>query len=238
MKYDGDREDVLKRARDNNVSMICVGTDLEMSRGAIDLAESSKNIWASVGLHPNDNLGEVYDQSEYEALALHERVVAIGEIGLDYYRTTDDSKKEFQRERFLQQLQLAKKMSKPVIIHCRDAHEDMRHILKERTLSGVIHSFTGTKEDARAYINLGFMIGLNGISTFARQYDEAIASMPLESILLETDAPYLSPAPYRGKRNEPSYIIEVARKISELKKASLEEICAQTTINAQKLFNL
>jgi len=238
-QYDVDREEVIKRARENNVSMICVGTDLEMSRKAIELADKHDYIWASIGLHPNDNLDEEYDGTEYERLANNPRVVAIGEIGLDYYRTTDIQKKKFQRERFLKQLNLAEQIGKPVIIHCRDAHSDMIAILKEHfSTSGVIHSFTGTLEDAKKYIDLGFFIGLNGIITFARQYDETVQRVPLARILVETDSPYLAPKPYRGKRNEPAYILEVVKQIGILRNISDKDVIAVTTKTAQTLFGL
>ncbi len=239
--YDADRGEMLQRAFDAGVSMICVGTDLKMSQDAVNLAREHSTIWASVGLHPNDNLNEMYQQERYAELAQDERVVAIGEIGLDYYRTTEEEKKKFQRERFLQQLELAEHTKKPVIIHCREAHEDMLTILKEgkgRLVGGVIHSFTGTLAEAQAYVALGFAIGLNGIITFARQYDEVVQWLPLESLLLETDAPYLTPVPYRGKRNESSYIIEIAKKIAELKSITIEEVAVQTTKNAQRVFQL
>jgi TatD DNase family protein len=238
-QYDGDREEILSHARDNNVSMICVGTDLEMSQSAIALAQQSKDIWASVGLHPNDNLNEKYDNEIYAQLATDSKVVAIGEIGLDYYRTTDEDLKKFQRDRFLQQLDLAEQTQKPVIIHCRDAHMDMIPILQKRmNLRGVIHSFTGTLEEALVYVQLEFMIGLNGIVTFARQYDPTIQGIPLQNILLETDAPYLSPVPNRGQRNEPAYLVHVAQKIADIRSTSLEEVISVTTENAQNLFKL
>ncbi len=250
-KYDADREAVIQRALDAGVGMICVGTDLEMSRKAVALAEKYEGIWASVGLHPNDNLDEVYDQSEYEKLAVHPKVVAIGEVGLDYYRTTDEDKKKFQKERFLKQIELAIQVNKPLIIHCRDAHADMTEILATNhlpagqagsslttSLRGVIHSFTGTYNEARRYIELGFSSGVNGIITFAKQYDETIINLPVDKLLLETDAPYLSPVPYRGQRNEPMHVLEVAKKVAELRGISLEDIMRKTYDNTQKLFKL
>lgn len=238
-QYNEDREAVIQRALDAGVGMICVGVDLETSRQAVELTKQYANIWSSVGLHPNDNLDEVYDEVPYLELAKRPKVVAIGEIGLDYYRTTDEAKKEFQRERFEKQLALAEQLQKPVIIHCRDAHEDMRKILiAHPNIRGVIHSFTGTLEDAKWYIEHGFYIGLNGIITFARQYDEIIQAIPLKSILLETDAPFLTPEPYRGKRNESSYLPFVAQKIADIKGESLENVSAVTTENAKLLFDI
>lgn len=249
-QYDSDRDQVLARAREAGVGLICVGTDWEMSKAAIELAEKNENIWASVGLHPNDNLAEEYDQDMYRELAAHPKVVAIGEIGLDYYRTTEAHHKQKQRERFEKQIELAVETGKPLILHCRDgstplttsAHEDVTGILKSNEARlksrGVIHSFTGKLSDAEQYLAMGFYIGLNGIITFARQYDDVVMSIPLEKILLETDAPYLTPEPYRGKRNEPAYVNFVAEQIARLRRVPLERIIQQTTDNAKKLFEI
>lgn len=236
--------------------MICVGTDLETSRQGIELAQKHENIWASVGLHPND-IEEVSSLQfmVYSELIEKNKVIAVGEIGLDYYRTPELEKQERQKEVFKQFLDLAVQHNKPVVLHARDAgkgstgkvHSDMLEILisvnrKLKTvnspLRGVAHSFTGSSEDAKKYIELGFYLGFNGIITFARQYDDIVRETPLEKILLETDAPFLTPEPYRGKRNEPAYVIEVAKKIAELKNESLEKVIEQTTQNCKKLFGL
>lgn len=238
-QYEKDREDVIERALESGIGMICVGVDLETSVQAVELVQKYSEMWASVGLHPNDNLNEVYDQKPYEELAQNPKVVAIGEIGLDYYRTPDREAQLFQAQRLEQQLQLALDLNKPVIIHCRDAHEAMRQILKKfSNIKGVIHSFTGTTEDAKWYIENNFYIGLNGIITFARQYDETVKFLPLGKILLETDAPYLTPEPYRGKRNESYYLPHIAQKIAELKNLDPESVAQQTTQNAKDLFDI
>lgn len=243
-QYDKDRDETIKRALDRGVFMICVGTDLETSKQGVELAKQYKEIWATAGLHPNE-MGN-FNVKDYENLMTDNKIVAIGEVGLDYYRTPDKEKQKIQEERFIQFLDLATGYNKPVVIHCRDAqkgsdglaHHDAIEILKNYKLSGVSHSFTGTKEEAEAYINLGFHLGFNGIITFTGQYDEVIKETPLDKILLETDAPYLAPVPYRGQRNEPAYVIEVAKKIAELKNISLEEVVNQTTKNAEKLFGI
>jgi len=251
-QYDKDRGEVIKRALDQGVFMICVGTDLEMSKKAVELANKYDHIWATVGLHPNE-IDLTYDTMMYHKLVGQRRVVAIGEIGLDYYRTPEAEKQERQKEVFKQFLDLAIQYDKPVVIHCRDAqkgseglaHRDAIEIIKNLKLKiknsplcGVAHSFTGTKEEAEMYINLDFYLGFNGIITFTRQYDEIIKYVPLDKILLETDAPYLAPEPYRGQRNEPMYVIEVAKKLAELKKKPLEKIIEQTTRNCKKLFKI
>lgn len=252
-QYDADRGQIIKNAFENGVKIICVGTDLEMSRKAIKLATDYENIWASVGLHPNDNLGEEYDQAVYRELAGHERVVAIGEIGLDYYRTAEPDKIKIQQKRFEKQLELAENLDKPLILHCRDgtrsAHEDMFALLKNIKTRGVIHSFTSSWQNAKRYIDMGFCIGFNGIITFppspkasaghgTRDYDETIKNMPLEFLLLETDAPYLTPIPHRGKRNEPAFVKLVAEKIAELRNIGYQEVEEATDINAKNLFGL
>lgn len=255
-QYDKDRGEILARAEGAGVSMICVGTDLEMSRKAIELAAEHENIWATVGLHPND-FSELFEDNtispskvdEFLHLAGKEKVAAIGEIGLDYYRTPDKEYQKKQKEIFEFFINLAYQNHKPLVIHGRDsqigsggqAHGNIIEILnsaKNILYGGVAHSFTGSVEETKKYLDLGFYLGFNGIITFTRQYDELVKYAPLENIMLETDAPYLTPEPHRGKRNEPAYIIEVAKKIAELKNISLEKVADQTTSNCKKLFKI
>ena len=206
-------------------------------------------MWASVGLHPNDNLNEKFEPEKYRELLQQNKVVAFGEIGLDYYRTKKSEDQKFQKKRFIQQLELSKEMKVSLILHCRDskagssgrAYPDMIEILKNGNYvanGGVIHSYTGSLEEAKQFLDLGLYVGFNGIVTFARQYDEIVRDVPLERMLLETDAPYLTPEPHRGKRNEPAYVIEVAKKVAELKNESYEKVIEQTTKNCQNLFKL
>lgn len=258
-QYDKDREEVIKRALDAGVEMICVGTDLEMSRKAIKLAGEYEGMWAAVGLHPNDNKNEDFDAGEYEELIKMPKVVAMGEMGLDYYRTEGSKKQKFQKERFIKQLELADKLKKPLILHCRDsrtgsigkAYPQMADILKNGYAQngGVVHSFTGNLAEAKDFLNLGLYLGFNGIITFppsrkatggqaSGQYDEIVRYAPLDRVLLETDAPYLTPEPYRGQRNEPLYVTEVAKKIAELKRISVEEVSGQTENNTKELFSI
>lgn len=247
-QYDKDREEMLQRALKEGVFMICVGVDYESSKQGIELAQKHENIWASVGLHPNDNLNEIFEPEKYRDLLQKEKVVAFGEIGLDYYRTEKLEDQKFQKERFIQQLELARELKKPLILHCRDgksgstgpAYRDMIEILGEGYAinGGVVHSFTGNIEEARQFLDLGLHLGFNGIITFARQYDEIVKEIPLKRIILETDAPFLTPEPYRGKRNEPVYVTEVAKKIAELKNESLEKVIEQTTENCRQLFKI
>lgn len=251
-KYEKDLSSVIERAQALNIGMICIGTDYETSKQGIEIAQQYPDVWAAVGLHPNDNPTEYFDESAYEALLKMPKVVAMGEIGLDYYRTPDPEHQRLQKERFEKQLALAVRMNLPVVLHSRDAakgslgkvHADTLEILNAQYAihnagpRGVAHSFTGTIEEAKKYIDLGFYLGFNGIITFARQYDEMIKFVPLDRILLETDAPFLTPEPYRGKPNEPSYIVEVAKKLAQLKGESYENIVSQTTENTKKLFRI
>lgn len=234
-QYDADRDATIRRALEAGTGMICVGTDPLTSRSAIDLVSTYDGLYCSVGIHPNDLTGNTFD----EALLSEPKVVALGEVGLDYYRTTAPEDQARQREALENFLTIARRHNKPVIIHCRDAHEDMKKLLDGHAgAKGVIHSFTGTTQDALHYIERGFFIGLNGIITFARQYDDVIKAIPLNQILLETDSPYLAPASKRGKRNEPVYIMEVAQMLGQLKGVTTEAVLQQTTDNARILFKL
>ena len=264
--FKDDLDEVIKRAREAGVSMINVGTQFDTSKAAIDLADKRKGLWATVGLHPihtsksfHDeqelgggeaakaftSRGEEFDYEFYKNLALNPKVVAIGECGLDYYRNVNQElviKK--QEEVFRKQVELAIELKKPLMIHCREAFNDLISILNSYFLihnsqnPGVIHFFSGTTEDAKALMNLGFSFSFGGVITFTRDYDELVRYIELDRILLETDAPYVAPIPYRGKRNEPSYVIEIAKKIAEIKDVSLEEMAMITTENAKKVFDI
>ena len=244
-QYDTDRDAVIKRARGAGIGTICVGTDLETSRHAVQLAQQNDDMWASVGLHPNDVAKGKYDEKDYESLLHDPKIVALGEIGLDYYRQTDEAKQDLQEEIFRRQLALAGNL--PCIIHCRDphrrsegeasAHKRMIEILQEhKTAHGVIHSFNGTREEPDVYIEEGWYIGLNGIITFSTEYGDMVRHLPVESILLETDAPYLSPVPYRGQRNEPLQIMDIATWIAVIKGITLEDLKARTLANTLQCF--
>lgn len=243
-QYDGDRETVIARAVEAGISMVQVGTDFEMSKKAVELAERYDNIYATVGLHPTDNKKEEFDYKAYKQLALSsKKVVAIGECGLDYFRMRpfDDAQGK-QKEIFKKQIELAKDVGKPLMIHCREAFEDLIEILRTTDYGlrtpGVIHFFSGSVDDAKILLDMGFYFSFGGVLTFTRDYDEQIKFIPLDRILLETDAPYVAPIPYRGKRNEPLYVIEVAKKIAEIKGATLEEVAQETTKNAKLIFGV
>lgn len=214
-------------------------------------AGSGDNESSSKGMGGFTSRGEEFDYAYYLALALDPKVVAIGECGLDYYRGKGKEEEKKQRQAFLQQIELAHEIKKPLMIHCRDAFGDLIEILKSNIINlksnapGVVHFFTGTKEDARALLDLGFSFTFGGAITFPAKkgtaegtYDEIIRYLPLDRILTETDAPYVAPVPYRGKRNEPAYVVEVVKKIAELKGVSVEEVAHAARENARLTFCL
>jgi TatD DNase family protein len=231
--------------------MINVGASLRGSRASVDLAQNYPNIWASVGLHPHDAEAIIDLDStleELEQLASNESVVAIGEIGLDYFYLESNDLIPKQKELFSAQLELAKRLDKPIIIHIRDAWDDAFEIIRKSKIEnrksgpGVVHCFTGGAAEATKSLELGLMVGFTGFVTFEQsKFDhirEAVRIVPIEKMLIETDAPFLAPEPHRGRTNEPAYVVEVAKKIAELKGISLEEVAEKTQANAKKLFNI
>lgn len=234
--YDNDRDDVVKRIRTENIQCINVGTDYVSSKNGIEFAEKyGDGFYAAIGLHPTD-VDEELDVEQYRKLAVSKKVVAIGEIGLDYFRPPFD--KEKQKQIFIQQLDLAKELDLPVILHCRMAHDEVIEILESRSEKrGVVHCFTGTLQQAKKYIELGFYLGINGI-IFKFNIDEVIRNISLEHLLLETDCPYLTPTGAPEKRNEPMFMKYTIGKIMELKNVSIQEVSEKTTQNAKKLFNI
>ncbi|ABY91389.1 TatD family hydrolase [Thermoanaerobacter brockii subsp. lactiethylicus] len=240
-KYDKDREEVIEECKKDLTFLINVGSNILTSKQSIKLAHNYDFIYASVGIHPHDAQKEFDKVEEIERLALQEKVVAIGEIGLDYYY--NDPPKEFQKEVFIKQIRLAKKLNLPIIIHDRDAHGDILDILKQewtKDLRGVFHSYSGSVEMAFQAIEMNFYISLGGPVTFknAKKPKEVVKAVPIEKLLIETDSPYLTPEPYRGKRNTPVYVKFVAEKIAELREMSYEEVCRITAENAIKLFDI
>jgi len=240
--FDGDRDAVIRRALDIGIWLINVGTDRQMSEGAVELASQYKaGVFATAGLHPTDT-DEEFDYDFYKKLAEDSKVVAIGECGLDYYRLPEGTK-EKQKEVFIKHIQLAREVKKPLMIHCRGAFSDLIDILTSHCQlltapPGVCHFFAGTVEDTKKLMDLGFSFSFGGVITFAREYEKLIKFIPLDRILLETDAPYVAPIPYRGKRNEPAYVEEVAKKLTKILNKEFEEIVRKTTENAIKIFGL
>jgi len=242
-QFDADREAVLTRMKEAQTGGIVIGVDYTTSKAAVDLVASRDFLWAAVGLHPHDNLSEKFDAARYEVLARNSKVVAIGECGLDYSRGTSDAEKAMQRVRFEAQIELALTVAKPLIVHCRDAHEDMLDILDDYmsnhpNLKVIIHFCTVSGELAQKYLDLGCYLSFPGPVTYTDMYDDSIEVTPLDRILAETDSPFAAPVPFRGKRNEPLYVEHVAAKIALIKEESLDEIAAQIVENARKIFNL
>ena len=240
-EFDSDREEVIKRAREAEVDfIITVGINLEFSLKAVNLAQKHENIYAAIGVHPHDVANA--DNSAYDALkelAHRQKVVAYGEIGLDFFRNI--SSQEKQIEVFGLQLELAQELNLPVIIHDREAHEQTLKMVKASSVRrGVFHCFSGDYAMAKQCIDLGFYISIPGVVTFdkAKTIQDVAECVPLSSLLLETDAPYLAPVPHRGKRNEPSFIIHTAKKVAEIKKVSWEEVAQVTACNTMTLFGI
>ncbi|WP_107943684.1 TatD family hydrolase [Metasolibacillus fluoroglycofenilyticus] len=242
-QYDGDLQQVIDRALAVNVEkMVVIGFDRKTIERAMTLVDKYDFIYAVIGWHPVDAIDCTEKDLEWiEELAAHPKVVGIGETGLDYY--WDKSPKDVQEFWFRKQIKLAQKLDLPIIIHNRDATGDVVRILREEnaaTVGGIMHCFGGSVETARECINMNFMISLGGPVTFknARQPKEVAKEIPLEHLLIETDAPYLAPHPYRGKRNEPSYVPLVAEEIARQKELPLEEVANATTANAIRFLKL
>lgn len=240
--FSSDYLEVIDRAFGLEVrGIINVGSNLETSQKAIAIAKQyEKGIFATVGLHPIHVKEEDFDFQVFEKMASDKKVIALGETGLDYYY--DRSTKEKQKEIFRKTLTIANKISKPLILHSRDAGDDVLSLLMEEKIEthGVMHCFQGNWQFARVILDMGFYISFTGLITFSKNKDtfEVIENAPLEKIMIETDCPYMTPEPYRGKRNEPSYVIEVAKKIAEIKKVPLEKVAEQTSQNAIELFGI
>ncbi|MFJ7311027.1 TatD family hydrolase [Peribacillus frigoritolerans] len=242
-QFNEDLEDVIERAKEAGVdNMVVVGFDRPTIIRAMELIETYDFMYAAVGWHPVDAIDMTEDDLQWiEELSNHPKVVAIGEMGLDYH--WDKSPKDVQIEVFRKQIRLAKKVGLPIIIHNREATADIVNILKEEEASrvgGIMHCFSGSAETALECINMNFYISLGGPVTFknAKKPKEVAAAVPLDRLLIETDCPYLAPHPYRGKRNEPSYVKLVAEQIAEIKQLTIEEVSQATTENAKKLFGI
>ncbi len=242
-RFDKDRKEVIKRAIDGGVKIIVnIGSSMTSSRNSVELSRRYNEIYSVVGIHPhNADSFNLNVSKKLKSLSENKKVVAIGEIGLDFHY--DNSPREKQKQAFRAQLRLAKSLDLPVVIHTRDADEETLEILKEENadkIGGIMHCFASDKKMAREILDLGFYIAFGGLITFKNLNNlrEVVKEVPINKILVETDAPYLTPDPYRGKRNEPLYVKYVAEKISEIKGLSKEEIAKKTTQNAKKVYNI
>jgi TatD DNase family protein len=261
--FNNDWQETAKRALDAGINIINVGSNLETSKKAVEIAEEfSEGVWAAVGLHPIHVLDEQIDIGEYKKLAVHPKVVALGEVGLDYYRLpttirpeqaggaiggrqikTSNEIKGLQKDLLKNFIELSEATRLPLIVHCREAHADLINLLENFNREsrgfdarGVMHCFSGSWDEAKHYFNLGFLISFTGIITFAHYEGETLKKAPLSKIMVETDCPYLTPEPHRGGRNEPAYVEYVAREVARVKEISYEEVARETTGNALGLF--
>lgn len=241
-KFDIDREDVVKEIKNSNVTKLLVlGWDKESSVKAIELAESYDFIYAAIGFHPENLDGLNQEDFEYVmSLLNHPKVVALGEIGLDYYWDNSETTKERQKEYFIKQIEIANKVGLPICIHCRDAIGDTLEILKKNKVinSGVMHCYSGSKESMKEFVKLGLYISFGGTLTYKNSLTakEVAKEVPLEYLLIETDDPYLPPVPFRGKRNNPAYVSYVAGELANLRNMSQKDVEEITYNNALKLF--
>lgn len=270
--FKDDADEVIRRSLDNNTWLVLVGAEYKTSNRALNYANKYESgVYAAIGLHPTHleeviahssdekgstqylTRGEDFDYATYEKLAKFEKVVAIGEIGLDYYHLDLSGDiaaiKKKQKKVLLEQLRLARSLNLPVIIHCRQAHDDLlpllqdfrkenRHLIDSTRPWGVIHCYSGDENLAWEYFKLGFMISFTGLITFSQMWDDLIRKIPLEKIMIETDCPYMTPEPYRGQRNEPLLVQYVANRIAEIKNIKLEKVAEVTTENAKRFFGV
>ena len=242
--FSADRAEVIARARAAGVTRIInFGSTLQSSIAVAELAKNFSELYAGVGIHPEEiDDFDANTCARLAELAADKKVVAIGEIGLDYHWEKDSARRMLQQKIFVEQLDLARQLHLPVCIHDRDAHGDTLKILQAeaRDLRGVLHCYSGSVETARELWKAGWFIGVDGPLTFknSAKVPEVVRAAPQELLLIETDAPYLAPVPHRGKRNEPAYVVEVAKKLAEVRGETLEEVAAYTTANAERLYAL
>jgi len=242
--YDADREAVLARMSETETGTIVVGTDFESSKRAVELAEKHDNIWACIGVHPVDDPKVTFEKEKFEELMKSAKVVAIGECGLDFFHVDKIQDFERQKSLFMEQVSFAIEHKKPIMIHARDAYEELLEILEPlkrehgEALRGDVHFFAGDLKIAQRFWNIGFTTSFTGVITFARNYDDVVMNAPLEMLMSETDAPFVTPAPYRGKKNEPSYVSEVVKKIAEVRGEDFETVRKALLDNACRVFGV
>ncbi len=239
--YDSDFTEVLGRLRETGTHTIVVGTDLESSKRAVALAEKYDEIYASIGVHPVDNPSRSFEEGEFAELVTHPKVVSIGECGLDFFHGDKVADQSRQTELFLAQLDFALKHNKSLMIHSRAAYPELLEILEAKhkeegdKLRGNIHFFAGTLEEAKRFWTMGFTTSFTGVITFTHQYDEVIKEAPIDMLLSETDAPYVAPVPHRGSRNEPSFVMEVVKRMAEIRGEPLTILAPALVKNALRM---
>ena len=242
--FAADRAEVIARAEAAGVERIInFGSTMQSSIAVAELAKTFSGLYAGIGIHPEEI--DDFDEktcARLAALAAEKKVIAVGEIGLDYHWEKDSERRLLQQKIFIEQLDLARQLNLPVCVHDRDAHGDTLKILQTegKNLRGVLHCYSGSLETAQEIFKLGWLIGVDGPLTFknSAKLPEIVKAAPREKILIETDAPYLAPVPYRGKRNEPAFVVEVAKKLAALRGETLEEVAAYTAANAKNLYEI
>lgn len=253
--YDSDREEILAKMKEKEIGAITIGADLESSKRAVKIAEQNENIWATIGIHPEDQ--NLFDEKEFEKLVISPKVVGIGECGLDYFAPRSlsgaisevgFSDKAMQKTLFESQIQFAIKHNKPLMLHCRDAYDDTLEILgnykkagglEAAKLKGNIHFFAGDVSVAKKFLDLGFTMSFTGVITFARNYDEVIKYIPQDSIMSETDSPVMgAPVPYRGQKNSPLYIPEIVKKMAEIRGEDMNTLNNAIINNTKRVFGI
>jgi len=236
-RFDGDRDDVIQRAIDNGVErMICIGVDLPSSEKCLKIAEKHPQVFATAGIHPHEakNVPPRY-LHELEQFYQHPKMVAVGEIGLDFHYNFSDEKEQITI--YYEQLELAISVNLPSVVHCRESdNEILNGIIESKNSYGVIHCFASTLAFSQQILKTGFHLSFTGLITFVKALKDVVKETPLDRMMLETDAPYLAPKPHRGKRNEPIYVKEVAARVAKLKEISIEDVVNQTTITAKLFF--
>ncbi|KKQ83402.1 MAG: Hydrolase, TatD family [Parcubacteria group bacterium GW2011_GWB1_38_8] len=236
--YNEDLDEVVQRLKDTETHTIVVGTDFESSRKAVELADKYEEIYACIGVHPVDDSKIIFEPEKFEELVKHPKMVAIGECGLDFYHVKKETDYERQKKLFIDQIDFAVAHNKPLMIHARDAYNEILEILEQlkkkykNKLRGNVHFFTGEIDVAKRFFEIGFTISFTGVITFVRDYDEVINSAPIDMIMSETDAPFVTPDPYRGKRNEPIFVNEVVKRIAVVKGEDEEKVRATLVNNA------
>lgn len=241
--FDLDRKEILADMKSKDIGVFNIGTTLETSKNSIALAEANQNVWAIVGIHPiHATQALTSDLDEIELLISHPKCLGIGECGLDYFHQKDDESKKIQKEFFKKQIELALTYDKPLMIHCREAYPDTLDILEEykklhSNLRAHFHFFTESVETARRVLENGFTVSFTGPITFA-PYDELITSVPLDSMMIETDSPYASPKSHRGQRNDPRNVIEIGAKIAQIKGLTEEEVFLKIRENTRRVFGV
>lgn len=257
--YDNDREEVVQRAFNENVCMVNVGTDLESSRGAVELAKKyDEGVYAIVGIHPHEAMNDFLNEENFnstisalEELAKDKSVVGIGECGLDFFKIkeynesfSEEEVKSVQEKLFRAQIEIAIALNKPLMIHARDSYGEILEILHEYLmlptvkLKGNVHFFAGTIDQAKAFISCGFTVSFTGVITFAKNYEDLVRELPLESMLSETDCPFVAPVPFRGKRAEPWHAKLVVEKIAEIKGLDIDYTASVLMNNAKRVFQI